>query len=128
MSRACRRIELAVVACGVALVMVMLLIKGRADALGAAFGAAAAWLNFRWMRSSVTALTDRFAQPDAPPAPGSVALMSRFLLRYGLLGATTYAILVSSFASVFGFLMGLLMIVPALIFEGVFELIHGTRD
>lgn len=142
-----RRIQISILSFGAAAAFIALARFGGRNALGLALGAACALLNFRWLKSSMLALTDRIAReaesaPDAtvgsassPPTlspdvlgtPRQGLLVLRFFLRYAVLGVATYVILSSSFASVYGFLLGLLMVVPALLTEAVYELIYLLR-
>jgi len=118
--RAPQRIERTlVVLCGISTVLAVALGRPH-DALGIGIGAAAAFLNFRWLRTSIVGLTNRLVAN--PEATGSAALLIlRFLLRYAVVGAIVYATLKGSVASGLGVCAGLLLIVPALMFEAVYE-------
>jgi hypothetical protein len=90
------------------------------DCLGAIIGVGAAWLNFRWMRTSVSGVVDKLMQ--ATDGRGSTALFTlKFLLRYAVLVLVVYATLKSSVASGLGVFAGLLVIVPALMIEAGYE-------
>ena len=118
--RAPQRIERTLaVLCGISTVLAIALGRPH-DAFGIAIGAAASWLNLRWMRTSIAGLTDRLiANPDATGSSGLLIL--RFVLRYAVVGAIVYATLKGSVASGLGICAGLLLIVPALMFEAVYE-------
>lgn len=97
------------------------------ESVGIILGGAATWLNFHWLRTSVTGLTDRLVAN--PEAQGSTALLAaRFLLRYAVFGAVVYATLKGSVASVLGVFAGLLLIVPALLIEAGYELYLSRRQ
>lgn len=118
--RAPERIEWSVMVLGVSAAVAALFLASWRDSLGVGVGASAAWLNFRWLRTSVVGLTNKLAGNPETSAP--IALFAaRFLLRYGVLGGALYATLKSSVASVLGVCAGLLLIVPALLIEAVYE-------
>jgi hypothetical protein len=124
--RAPQRIERTVLILGIVGAGVALAAASWRDGLGILIGAAASWLNFRWMRTSITGLTDRLAAN--PQATGSTGLLAlRFLLRYAVVGAVVYATLKGSVASGLGVCAGLLLIVPALMFEATYELYLGRQ-
>jgi hypothetical protein len=119
--RAPERIEWSVVVLGVLAAVAALFLASWRDSLGVVVGAGAAWLNFRWLRTSVVGLTNKLAADPQTSAPTAL-LAARFVLRYVVLGAVLYATLKSSVASVLGVCAGLLLIVPALLIEAVYEL------
>lgn len=126
--RAPQRIERTVILLGLVSAGVALGVGSWRDSVGVLVGATASWLNFRWMRTSITGLTNRLvADPAATGSTGLLAL--RFLLRYAVVGAVVYATLKGSVASGLGVCAGLLLIVPALMFEAVYELLlNRQRD
>ena len=118
--RAPQRIERTVIVLGLLGAAVALGLASWRDSLGILIGATASWLNFRWLRTSITGLTHRLAAD--PAAGGSTGLLAlRFLLRYAVVGAVVYATLKGSVASGLGVCAGLLLIVPALMFEAIYE-------
>jgi hypothetical protein len=94
--------------------------------LGFLIGAAVGALNFHWLKGAVDVLTAKLS-PQAgfgsPPAPWRAG--ARFLLRYGLLGATAYGILATSLVSLTGFLGGLFVFAAAILAEIAYELLAG---
>lgn len=91
-------------------------------------GTAVGWMNLRWLVAScagllskVQALTD--AAGGQPPVnlPGGAGSVARFLLRYLLLGAAAYVIVICSVFSVLAFFCGLFLPVGALMIEAAFE-------
>ena len=115
-----QRIERTVVILGVISAVAALGFASWRDGVGVLIGAAASWLNFRWMRTSIAGLIDRLvANRQAAGSTGLLAL--RFLLRYAVVGAAVYATLKGSVASGLGVCAGLLLIVPALMFEAIYE-------
>lgn len=124
--RAPQRIERALIILGVISAGAALGLASWRDCLGVLIGAAASWLNFRWLRTSITGLTDRLAaNPEAGGSTGLLAL--RFLLRYAVVGAVVYATLKGSVASGLGVCAGLLLIAPALMFEALYELLLSRQ-
>ena len=118
--RAPLRIERTVILLGIAAACTSLFFATWRDSVGILIGAACSWLNFRWLRTSIVGLTNRLAANPEPP--GSTSLLAvRFLLRYAVVGAVVYAILKGSVASGLGVCAGLLLIVPALVFEAMYE-------
>lgn len=126
--RAPRRIENTLVVLGVISAGAALELASWRDGLGILIGAAASWLNFHWLRTSIVGLTNRLAAN--PQATGSTGLLAlRFLLRYAVIAAVVYATLKGSVASGLGVCVGLLLIVPALMVEAVYELLlNRQRD
>lgn len=84
---------------------------------GFALGAAASWVNFRWLKQIVEALG------SAKPTRKRVAVLAG--LRYALLGGGAYAILHYSPVSVTAALAGLFVAAAAVIFEICFELVYA---
>jgi len=115
-----QRIERLLLVLGAVLAIALLAAFSWKDSLGAVIGIGAAWINFRWMRTSVSGIVNKLAQ--VPDSHGSTALLTlKFLLRYAVLVAAVYATLKGSVASVLGVFAGLLMIVPALMIEAGYE-------
>jgi ATP synthase I chain len=124
--RAPQRIERTVVILGVISAVAALALASWRDGLGILIGAAASWLNFHWLQTSIVGLTNRMAAN--PQATGSAGLLAlRFLLRYAVVGAVVYATLKGSVASGLGVCAGLLLIVPALMFEAIYEFYLGRQ-
>jgi hypothetical protein len=91
---------------------------------GGAFllGAAASWLNFRWLKKFVGALSHAATAPKRPPRK-RVAVV--FGMRYLLLAAGGYAIVNYSDLSLTAALAGLFVSVAAVVIEIIFELIYA---
>lgn len=89
-------------------------------AVGFLLGAAASWLNFRWLKQLVNSLGQ--AAAGKPPK----ARVAVFLgLRYLLLAAAGYVILNFTKLSVAAGLIGLFVPAAAVILEILFELIYA---
>jgi len=86
-------------------------------AVAYALGAAAAYLNFRWLKRVVDALAGALA---SRPSPKFAVLIG---LRYLLLGAGGYAIVNFTSLSLKAALAGLFVPVAAVIVEIIFELV-----
>ena len=87
---------------------------------GFALGAAASWLNFRWLKQIVGALG------RSRPAKKRVAVLAG--LRYALLGGGSYAILRYSPVNLTAAMVGLFIAVAAVIAEICFELVYARND
>lgn len=122
-----RRIQWTIVGCGALAAAGAWYRYGPRMALGVLLGAALAYINFVWLKSSMLAVSGAYATMGAgteatpPPSPPTMRLAIRFFLRYVLAAAIAYAILASSAVSAYGLLAGLLMIVPALLVEAGHE-------
>jgi hypothetical protein len=86
--------------------------------VGFALGAAASWLNFRWLKK----LVDSLAQAAAGKAPKNRAAIM-LGLRYLLLAAAGYVILRNSEISLAAALAGLFVSAAAVILEIVYQLV-----
>lgn len=84
-------------------------------ALGLLAGAAVAYINFRWLKSTVTALADAVTQSGSQASKPSVVL--RFLTRFVLIALTAYVIFMRYPAAFHGFLGGLFVPVLAIFVE-----------
>ncbi|HLN04177.1 MAG TPA: ATP synthase subunit I [Bryobacteraceae bacterium] len=87
---------------------------------GFLLGAAASWMNFRWLKQMVHSLGEA-ATGKRPKVRGAVFLG----LRYLLLAAAAYVILNYSTLSLTAGLIGLLVPAAAVILEILFELIYA---
>ena len=94
--------------------------SGRDGRPGAALGAAAGYLNFRWLKRLVDSL-DEAARGKPPKARVAVFLG----LRYLLLAAGGYVILNFSSLSLAAALIGLFVPAAAVVLEILFELIYA---
>lgn len=96
--------------------LVCLILRGWKWALAYLLGAAASYLNFRWLKRVVDALGGALT---ARPSPKFAILIG---LRYALLGAGAYVIVNFTSLSLPAALIGLFVPVAAVIMEIVFEL------
>src|SRR5260370_18467112 len=87
--------------------------------IGFVFGAVVSYVNFRSLTRGFEGLADRIVNRDSREKGGWIVL--RFLVRYGLVGATAYAIFKSSSLAFRGFLWGLSVPVAALMAVAVWE-------
>ena len=92
---------------------------GWRSALGFAFGALIAYINFDWLKRVITAFVDRAAGAEKPKK--SKGIVFRFLMRYVLMALGAYAILTVSPASLNGLLAGLFLPVAAIACEAAYE-------
>jgi hypothetical protein len=86
---------------------------------GFAVGAAASWLNYRWLKNIVDALSGR------KPARKRVAVVAG--LRYLLLGGGAYVIVKYSQISVPAALFGLFVSVAAVVVEIIYQLAYARK-
>ena len=93
--------------------------RGWQAGLGFLFGAAAAWLNFRWLKSFVNGL-------GPGGKPGRFAVF--FAFRYAILAAGAYVILRFSKSSLPAALTGLFTPLAAVIVEVLTQLRYERRD
>jgi ATP synthase I chain len=100
-------------------VVVALAIRGVRPALGVLIGSGLAYWNFRYLASSVNSLGERIVVGHSRESGGSIVF--RFISRILLVGLAGYAIFLSSPGSLSGFLVGLCMPVPALMWEAAYE-------
>jgi hypothetical protein len=87
--------------------------------LGFLVGLALAYWNFRSLASTVNALSERIVVGNSPETGG--VILFRLISRILLVGLAGYAIFLSSPGSLKGFLVGLCMPVPALMWEAGYE-------
>jgi hypothetical protein len=118
LARAVARMYLYMAVMGVAGVLILLVWLGWRWALGFALGAAASWLNFRWLKKLVDSLAQ--ASTGKPPRNRAAVVLG---LRYVLLAAGGYAILRFSEISLTAALVGLFVSAIAVIIEILFQLI-----
>lgn len=96
---------------------------GRWSALGFACGSVIAYLNFHWLNSGVSGLADRITSTGKPHS--GKGIVTRFLLRYVLMGAAAYGILTSFPACLPGLFAGLFLPVGAIACEAAYEAYVG---
>lgn len=117
---ALRRITRASVALAAAGASVCLIWRGWKWAVAYLLGAAASYLNFRWLKRVVDALGGALS---ARPSPKFAILIG---LRYLVLAAGAYVIVNFTSLSLPAALLGLFVPVAAVILEIVFELIYAS--
>ena len=94
--------------------------RGWRVATGLACGCAIAYVNFQWLVRGVEGMAERMAGTGNPRS--GKGIVSRFLLRYILMGAAAYVILTVSPRSLYGLLAGLFLPVAAIACEAGYEL------
>ena len=92
---------------------------GHWTALGFTAGCAIAYLNFHWLKSGVSGLADRIT--NTGKSQSGRGIVTRFLLRYVLMGIAAYAILTGFPASLGGLFAGLSLPVGAIACEAAYE-------
>jgi hypothetical protein len=98
---------------------------GWAAASGFVAGAGVSWLNFHWLARSVDRLGERIV--DESSRESGKAVIAGIVLRYLLVGITSYAIFKSSAQAFQGFLFGLCLPVLAMMGEGAHEAYIALR-
>jgi ATP synthase I chain len=100
---------------------------GLRPAIGFLLGCSISYLNFHWLERGISGIADRVTNTGKPQS--GKGMVARFLLRYALLGAASYAILTSFPASLGGLFAGLFLPVAGIVGEAVYELYVGiTRE
>jgi hypothetical protein len=98
---------------------------GAACASGFFLGSLISWLNFKSLAYSVEGLADRIVEARSRERGGTI--VTRFLLRYVLVGIVAYAIFRGSSQAFRGFLFGLCLPVGAMLCEAAFEAYAAFR-
>ncbi|HLK33131.1 MAG TPA: ATP synthase subunit I [Terriglobales bacterium] len=119
------RIRRFMIVLAVLLTVFVLLRFGWKIALGFVVGCAIAYLNFYWLKRTVSALADRITATGKRPSSAVVVL--RFLGRYVLMALAAYAIFRLSPASLYGLFAGLFLPVAAILCEAGYELYAALR-
>jgi ATP synthase I subunit len=97
--------------------------------LGFAFGAALAWLNFRWLEQGIGALLRAAATRSAPaPQRASHWIYARFFARMALLVGAVYVILRGAWFPGRAVLSGLFSLIAAVILEVSYEVVAGFAE
>jgi len=94
-------------------------------ALGFVLGAVVAWINFRWLKSTVAALADAVFATGNPASRPAVVL--RFITRFALIALVTYVIFTSYPVAFHGFLGGLFVPVLAIFMEAAYVVLAAVR-
>jgi hypothetical protein len=95
-------------------------------ALGFLAGAAVAYINFRWLKSTVMAFADAVTLGGVHASKPSVVF--RFLTRFALIGLAAYVIFVSYPVAFHGFLGGLFVPVLAILVEAAYVVYITVRQ
>jgi len=107
-------------------IALVLLWKGtRGLALGFVLGAVVAWINFRWLKSTVAALADAVTATGNPASRPAVVL--RFITRFALIALGAYVIFTSYPVAFHGFLGGLFIPVLAIFMEAAYVVLAAIR-
>ena len=118
-SGALERIRWYMIAIAVLATTIALLRFGVRPALGVALGCVIAYLNFRWLKRVVTAMTERITSTGKTHSGKGIVF--RFILRYVLVGLAAYVIVSVSPASLYGLFVGLFLPVAAIACEAGYE-------
>jgi hypothetical protein len=121
-----RRIELYIGVLGAAMTLGAGIGWGLRAAGGVATGAAVCWINFRWLRQGAGALIRLgLAQAGVEKVRVPPTTHAKFLGRLLLMLLAAYAILAWLRLPVIAALCGLVAVVPAIVLELCYELMHG---
>lgn len=121
-----RRVEWLTAVIGLAGAVLALGFAGWGWAAGVALGAGLTWLNFRWLKTGVSALVrTSVAQAGAERVHIPRSVYVKFFGRYALLLAVVYVILSRSVLPLAGLVGGLFAAVAAVVAEVVWELVTG---
>jgi hypothetical protein len=123
-----RRIELFLVAVGAAVALGAAVGWGWRAGAGAAIGAALCWLNYRWLRQGATAVIRLgLAQAGAADPRVPRRVHAKFFGRLVLLVLVVYVILARIHLPVVAVLCGLTAVLPAILIELGYEIMHGRH-
>lgn len=123
-----RRIERSIAALGVAMTAGAAIGWGVRAAAGVGMGAAMCWLNFRWLRQGAEGLIQLgLAQAGAAAVKVPKKVHAKFFGRLMLLLFVVYAILAWLRLPAVAVLCGLAAVVPAVVIELGYELVHGDH-
>jgi hypothetical protein len=101
---------------------------GWETSLGLAVGCLLSWINFRWLRQSVTSLVQSSLTGESPSRSKVVRVaIFKFLGRFVILGGVVYVILLRSLLPAEAVLAGLFAAVGAVLIEMIYLLIRGLR-
>ena len=121
-----RRMESFLVAAGSAIAIASGAKWGWRAGFSAAAGLALCWVNFRWLRAGAGALVNLgLAQAGVEKVRVPKSVHAKFFGRFVLLLVATYAILVWLRLPAIAFVCGLTAVVPAILLELGYELVHG---
>ena len=118
-----RSLERTVVAVGLALTLGSLLWRSAPVTAGVAIGAAAMWLNFRWLRRIVVRAVELTTRAeDGGTGAAAARLAVEFSVKFIALAALVYLLITRSRVDPLGLLVGLSTLVVA----GVIETLRGN--
>jgi len=120
-----RRVERLIPLLAIVVSLVLGFKAGWLVALGFLAGAAVAYVNFLWLKSTVTALADAVTQGGIHASKPSVVF--RFLARFVLIAVGGYVIFVSYPVAFHGFLGGLFVPVLAILVEAAYVVCLAVR-
>lgn len=132
-SRAVARIGVTTLILGAIAALYMLCSRGWRAALALAIGAALAWINFRWLKGGVAAISASIPVAPAPdgasaPLPRSrTAAFVKFIARFALLAGIVYVILSRSLLPAIPLLAGLFATAAAAVVQMIFLLFAAPR-
>ena len=121
-----RRIERIIPVLAIVVSLVLGIKLGGRVALGFVAGAAVAYVNFRWLESTVTVLADAVTLGGLHASKPSVVF--RFLTRFVLIAVGAYVIFVSYPVAFHGFLGGLFVPVLAILVEAAYVVCLAVRQ
>jgi len=136
-SRAIARISVTTIVLALAAATYLLIAHGWRSALALLIGAALAWINFRWLKGGVAAIsvpaidaasagtTESSSPAPAPKVP--VAAFAKFIGRFALLLGIVYVILSRSLLPATPLFAGLFATVAAALVQMIFLLDAGAR-
>jgi len=136
-SRAIARISATTIVLALAASTYLLMARGWRSALALMVGAALAWINFRWLKGGVTAISvpatnvtsgaamETSVPVAAPKVP--VAAFAKFIGRFALLLSVVYVILSRSLLPASPLFAGLFTTVAAALVQMIFLLGAGVR-
>jgi ATP synthase I chain len=120
------RISFLTLALGVLGALPLAYFRGWRWGLGILIGAVLAWINFRWLKQGLNALTDAAtAQADQPQARVPILTYFKAVFRYGLIALSVYVIFKSLNVPVLSMIFGLCALGAAALAVSVLELIHS---
>jgi ATP synthase I chain len=120
-----RRVERMIVAVGIVCAVAAAGPLGWALTGGMLLGTLLAWINFRWLASSVNAIGERIVKIKSRER--GAAIVGRGVGRIFLIAVFAYVIFTCSVRGLVGFLAGLAIPVLAMMCEAVYEFVATSR-
>jgi hypothetical protein len=125
-ARTIERVQRVMIVIGIAALATAQAYFGWRVSLGVLFGCIIAYVNFHWLKSVVAGLAELTVQ-SGTPASGR-GIVYRFLLRYFWMAVAGFAILTVSRESLYGFFVGLLIPIAALLCEAAYETYKAVAE